>query len=149
MCFIDTNRLRVNFKTGLIYLNLVFHLLNFDRYAKSDKSKELINSQMQFIQLEYERIRVLSNNNTQKVLIFIDGGKPDHSMFISYKQKNFHQTLISVDPYLHFDLRYYTLRNFLSENDLDALQKYIDEYLLSNLKSTKLPEEKENVVNLN
>ena len=115
----------------------MFHLVNFD------KSEESINEQMQFIQLEYDRIRILSDHNSQKVLIFIDGDKTNHSMPISYKQQNIHQKLISIDPYLHFDLHYYTLRDCLSVDDLEALHKYTDNYLLTNLTSTKLPEEKE------
>ena len=116
-------------------------MLNFE---KSEKS---LNVQAQSIQLEYERIEILSKKNIQNVLIFIDRGQQDHKLPISYKQQNVHRKLICIEPYLLDDPHYDKLKNLLSTNELQTLHEFIDEYLLKNIESTMLPEEKEYVTN--
>ena len=49
--------------------------------------------------------------------------------------------LITLDPYLYFDLHYNYIRDALLVDDLTTLNEYMKEYLIQNLQSSKsLPE---------
>ena len=72
----------------------MFHLANFDKIEGS------IDNEMQFIQLECEKIRIFSERKErQDVLIFIDERENDHSKLISYYQQNKDQKLLLIDPH--------------------------------------------------
>ena len=76
-------------------------------------------------------------------MIFIDGEEQENSSLISYMQQTNSRTLKSIDPYLHFDQRYNTLRNVLHDKELAELHKFINEYLSTNSGSSMSPEDKE------
>ena len=60
-------------------------------------------------------------------------------------QQTHSRTLKSIDPYLHFDQRYNTLRNHLHDKELAELHKFINEHLSVNTGSSMSPEDKERV----
>ena len=82
--------------------------MNFDRYNNASQFETSIDESIPSIQVESERIRILSKNCQNKVLIFIDKKIPDHKMLITYYQRKSNKKLVSVDPYLHYDLYYNT-----------------------------------------
>ena len=118
--------------------------MNFDRYNNAIEQTGLQNESLKPIKLETERLRILrSQMGNRKLLIFFDNGIKDHQRLLSYYQMSDCQELAAMDPYLFFDLPYNKLKTILTSNDLAILHNFIDDYLITNLKSSKSPEEKE------
>ena len=117
-------------------------MMNFDRYNNARQYKNLINDQIQSIQLEHEKLQILRRQTShRKLMIFFDNREiVDHRRLLSYFQRS--QKWTTVDPYLHFDLNYNAVKTTISNDDLTVLHDYINDYL-SNLKSSKSPDEKE------
>lgn len=120
-------------------------MLNFDRETNTNKNSNLPNQSFPTIQLEYERIRILSEYNRSRKTIYIDDEQQDNSSLISYMQQTNSHTLKSIDPYLHYDQRYNTLRNRLHDEELAELHKFINEQLSVKTGLSKSREDKERV----
>ena len=119
-------------------------MMHFDRYNNRSDNADLIEDSIQSIKLESERLRILANQKgNKKILIFFDNEIRDHKMLLSYFKSNDCDKVTAIDPYLHFDLHYTNARAKLSASDLSVLHDFIDDFLLTNIKSSKSPEEKE------
>ena len=94
------------------------------------------------IAIDYERIRMVSNNHKQKLRIYVDSSNQDHDRPLSYFKQDKRKQLIPIDPYLHFDLTYFSLRNSLPKDDLNLLHLYIKQHLEKIIGSSDSPEDK-------
>ena len=116
--------------------------MHFDRYKKAGQSEIPINESMDSIQLEYDRIRILSQRASNKVLKFLDGAISDHKMLVSYHYCNSRQELTAIDPLLHYDLYYNSLQRKMEEVDLVVLRDFMNQFFCEKLTSSESPEEK-------
>lgn len=116
--------------------------MNFDRHKNACQLETPINEPIESIQLEYDRIRILSKRSSNKILIFLDSGIPDHEMLISYYHCNSRQELTAIDPFHQYDLYYNSLRRKMKEVDLAILRDFVNEFFCEKLTSSESPEEK-------
>ena len=115
---------------------------NFDCSKNSYSISSEENLYQKSIQLEDGRVRILAEKNHKKIYYYIDSNHQDHKTPIEYMQKDISNNLVIIDPYLHFNLPFNFIKPSLLVDDLLALNQFMTEYLLTNLKSSKSYKEK-------